>query len=308
MPVEVLLNAGAGTVAAGATGPDAVRAALASAGVDANVRAVPGKKLHTEAKAAVQRGADAVVAAGGDGTVSAVAGALAGGSTPLGVLAIGTLNHFAKDAGLPLDLAAAARTIAARHVERLDVARLGDRVFVNNSSVGVYAHALIDRDARREHGWNKWPAMAAAVLKIFNRHPLIKVRLEVDGRPLFRKTPLIFVGNNCYELDLMHIGKRACLADGALSLYIANTSSRWGMLKLAVRAAFGRLEQSRDFESLRATEIRIETTHRHLHVALDGEVTTLTPPLLYKIWPKSLAVIVPHPNGNQPASLLNPEP
>lgn len=291
--IEVLLNAGAGTVAAGATGPEAVRDALAMAGVEANVQAVPGEELQSEAKAAVKRGASAVIAAGGDGTVSAIAGALAGGDTPLGVLPIGTLNHFAKDVGLPLDLPGAAQTIAAMHVERLDVARLGDRVFVNNSSVGVYARALIDRDARRDHGWSKWPAMAAASLKVFKRHPMVKVRLQVDGKPLFRKTPLLFIGNNTYELDLMRIGKRAHLTDGVLSLYIAHTSSRWGMLKLAIRAAVGRLEQSRDFETFRAEEIEIETTRRSIHVAIDGEITTLSPPLDYKICPKSLPVIVP---------------
>jgi diacylglycerol kinase family enzyme len=297
MRVTVLINCRAGAGDAGSRDPvpRSIAAALGEAGVDADIRCVRGEALAEEARAAVDGGAEAVIAAGGDGTVSAVASALAGGAAPLGVLPVGTLNHFAKDLGLPLQLADAARTIAGGRVARIDLGRVGDRVFVNNSSLGVYARALVDREARRDlHGLSKWPAMALAVLKVFKRRPLTDVWIEVDGRPLYRKTPLVFIGNNRYELDLLRIGRRACLDEGLLSLYIANTATRWGMLKLAVRAAFGRLEQSRDFESMCAERIRIDVSARRArHLALDGEIAGLEPPLEYRIDPAALPVIVP---------------
>jgi diacylglycerol kinase family enzyme len=297
MRVIALVNRHAGAIEAASKEPtpDAIAAALITAGLDAEVRAVRGSQLADEARAAASQGADVVIAAGGDGTVSAVAGALAGGQTPMGVLPVGTLNHFAKDLGLPLDLAHAAQTIASGSVQRVDVGRVGDRVFINNSSLGVYARALIDRDARRDmHGLSKWPAMALAVLKVFKRRPLSRIWLNVDGEELFRKTPLVFIGNNRYELELLRVGKRTTLTGGELSLYIANTSSRWGMLKLALRGALGRLRQSRDFEYLTASQVRIEApSRRRLRVALDGEVAPLEPPLHYRIWPQALPVIVP---------------
>jgi diacylglycerol kinase family enzyme len=298
MRVVALVNHRAGAVEAAGKEPtpDSIVAALETVGLEPDVRSVPGKELTAEARRAVDQGYDAVIAAGGDGTISAVASVLAGGNIPLGVIPAGTLNHFAKDLGIPLTLAEAAQTIAARHVERIDLGRVNDRVFLNNASLGVYARALVDRDARRDmHGLSKWPAMALAVVKVFKRHPLMKVRIVADGEPMFRKTPLVFVGNNRYELELLHIGRRACLTAGELSLYIANTSSRWGMLKLALRAAFGRLRQSRDFEYMCTSEVEIHPRRRHIHLALDGEPTNLLPPLTFTTWPQALPVIVPAP-------------
>ncbi len=295
MRAIVLLNRKAGATPDAEPPPDSIHSALAAAGIDSEIRIVTGEALSDAAAKAAKEGVDAVIAAGGDGTLSAVAGALAGGDVPLGVLPVGTLNHFSKDNGIPSVLMEAAQIIAANHIERLDVGRVNGRVFINNSSLGVYARALVDRDARRDlHGLSKWPAMALAVLKVFRRHPLMHVRIKADEQPLARKTPLVFVGNNQYELELFRVGKRSCLTKGELSLYVATSSSRWGMLKLGVRAALGRLRQSRDFEAMCADHITIdERDRRSVRVAVDGEVLRMELPLVYEIWPKALPVIVP---------------
>jgi diacylglycerol kinase family enzyme len=250
MQVDVLINQNAGKLSPDTQiqRVDAVRDALKKVGVTANIHAVAGGEMRKVAAEAVSRGIDAVVAAGGDGTVNAVASALAGSQTPLGVLPLGTLNHFAKDNRIPVDLSEAAQVIATNNVEQLDVGRVNDHIFVNNSSLGVYAKALIGRDVRRDKsGMSKWPAMVLASWKVFRRSPLLRVRLTADGEADVRRTPLVFVGNNEYQLDLLRVGSRVRLDQGCLSLYIANTTSRWGMLKLGVRAALGRLRQSRDF-------------------------------------------------------------
>jgi diacylglycerol kinase family enzyme len=295
MKAVVLLNEKSGACLAGATGPTAttIEAALEAAGIDAVVRCVPGDRLATEAKSAADEGADIVVASGGDGTISAVAGALAGGKTPLGILPTGTLNHFAKDLGVPLDLGEAVRVIATGRAVPVDVGVVNDRVFINNSSLGVYARALIERDANRDRwGLGKWPAMGLAALRVFWRSPLVTVRLEMEGF-VKRKTPLVFVGNNRYRLDLFKVGARDRLDGGMLSLHVAKTSSRWGMLKLLARAAVGRLEQSRDLESSHPTSVWIETRHRRRHIAIDGEVVQMSPPFHFRVWPEALRVIVP---------------
>jgi diacylglycerol kinase family enzyme len=259
--------------------------------------------MHDEAKAAIESGVAAVVAAGGDGTINAVASAVAGTQTPLGVLPLGTLNHFAKDLGLPLDLNDAVRVIADGNARRVDVGRLNDRLFLNNSSLGVYARALIGRDARRDRGVRKWPAMFRAALRTFWRSPMVHVRLDTAGQSVERKTPLVFIGNNQYLLDLMKVGARDRLDAGELSLYIATTTTRCGMLKIMVRAALGLLEQSRDFETQTVGAVAIESSRRHLPVAIDGEIVSMTTPLRYSIWPRALSVLVgPQPEDERPAS------
>jgi len=280
-----------------------VRAAFEAVGVDADVRLVLGESLADEARAALARRVDVVVAAGGDGTMNAIASVLAGRDTPMGILPRGTLNHFAKDLGIPLDLASAARVIAEGRIVAVDVGRVDDRIFLNNSSLGVYARALVQRDAqRRRFGMKKWTAMALAVLKTFRRSPMLQVRLVTGEQSNVRKAPLVFIGNNHYQLDLFNVGRRARLDQGKLSLYVVNTATRWRFIKLVFRAAVGRLRQSRDFDQESVTELRIETRRSRLHVALDGEITRLKPPLEYRIWPAALRVIVPTAPDASPTS------
>jgi diacylglycerol kinase family enzyme len=289
MKVIVLLNRAAGTVNA----DTAVADAMAGARIEADLRNVPPDQLALEAHAAVESDADVVVAGGGDGTINTVAAALAGTDKPLGVLPLGTLNHFAKDLGIPLDLAGAAAVIAARHTASVDVGRVNDSIFINTSSIGLYSRAVLVREAERRRGWSKWWAMGLAMLKVFRRFPMLEVRLTTAEAAIHRRTPLVFVGNNRYEFDLLTVGTRNCVCAGELGLYIANTQSRWGMVRLAIRGAVGRLKQSRDFELSCQREFWIESHKRVLSVALDGEVVTLPPPLHYRTWPEALQVCVP---------------
>ena len=294
----MLLNAAAGTRPAEEADEDEreIRAAFAEAGRDdIDVMHVPGPKL-TEAAAALARdgGADVtVVAAGGDGTQSAVAAALAGTETPMGVLAKGTLNHFAKDLGVPLEVAGAARLIATGRPRAIDVAQVNGRTFVNNSSIGMYPQVVRHRDQVRERlGHGKWYAMLQAIIAIFRRFPLVRLRLTVNGETWERKIPFVFVGNNQYEIDSLSLGKRATLERGDLCVYFPNRTGRSGMLRLALRALVGRLRQDRDFNALCATELWIETPRRAISVSADGEVERMTPPLHYRILPKALRVVL----------------
>lgn len=296
MKALVLLNRGAGTVVSTTAAKTyaAVVDAMAGERIEAELRNVPPTQLALEAHAAASSDVDVVVAGGGDGTINTVAAALAGTGKPLGVLPLGTLNHFAKDLGLPLDLASAAAVIAARYTAAVDVGRVNDSIFLNNSSIGLYSRTVLVREAQRRRGWSKWWAMGLAILKVFRRFPLVEVRLTTDEASIHRRTPLVFVGNNRYEFDLFTVGTRNCLCAGELGLYIAHTQSRWGVVSLAIRAALGRLKQSQDFELSCQNEVWIESRKRALRVALDGEVVTLQPPLHYRTWPGALQVCVPN--------------
>jgi diacylglycerol kinase family enzyme len=94
-------------------------------------------------------------------------------------------------------------------------------------------------------------------------------------------------------MERFNIGGRECLDKGQLSLYIANRTGRWGLVRLAVRALFGRLREDKDFLALCTKEVRIQTRHQRLRVAFDGEVHVMETPLHYRVVPGALRVIVP---------------
>ena len=268
-----------------------VQSAAIRAGLVAELWPVDAPELPAAARHAAALPVDALVAAGGDGTVGAVAAVLAGSDMPLGVMPRGTLNHFARDLRIPREPGQAARVIAAGRVRRIDVGEVNGQVFVNNSSIGIYPAMLQNRDEQRMR-WKrkKWLAMAVAALRVFRSPPLLNVRVNVNGERFEIATPLVFVGNNRYELSLPALGARPTLTGGELSLHVARLTTRAGIARLAVRGLFGLLRPSDDFHVSYATELTVEAARRQLRVALDGETRLIAPPLNYRIRPRALAV------------------
>ncbi|MBI0432400.1 diacylglycerol kinase family protein [Roseomonas sp. KE0001] len=291
MRIKVLVNAGGGSVRGRELRAE-IAAVFAAHGVAADVEQLGGDALAAAARAALAEGYEAVVAGGGDGTVSAVAGVLAGGEVPLGVLPLGTLNHFARDLGLPADWRQAAAQLARGQVRRIDVAEVNGRVFINNSSVGLYADMVSERDReRRRRGWRKGPAMLLACLRILRRFGLRRLTVRAAGRRERVKTPLVFIGNNDYETSLPRPGRRVALDGGHLCLCVTRHGSRLSLLRLALRAAFGRLREERDFEMRAVETAEIHARAPLLRVSLDGEVAMLRTPLRYRIRPGALRVL-----------------
>jgi YegS/Rv2252/BmrU family lipid kinase len=243
---------------------------------------------------AVEQGARLVVAGGGDGTVSAVASGLVESEAALGVLPLGTLNHFAKDTGIPLDIDAAVQNVLDGHLTTVDVGEVNGRIFLNNSSIGLYPRIVRYREADRVRGHTKWVAFARAILAALRRHSLFHVRLSSGdgGQTISRKTAFVFVGNNEYEMKGARIGARNDLATGRLWVCLPRHGGRLDLLRLALRALFGRIGD-KDLHILRTREVVIETSKRRSGVATDGEVVAMAAPLTYRIRPRSLKVIVP---------------
>jgi diacylglycerol kinase family enzyme len=291
MRVIVLLNARAG--ATPSPGEDEIRGAFAAAGAEADIRSIPADSITAAARQAATEAPDAVVAAGGDGTVSAVAAALIGSTVPLGVLPSGTLNHFAKDLALPSDLRAAVAAIVAGRARSVDVAEVNGIPFINNSSIGLYPHIVAHRDEQRQRlGRNKWLAMFFAICAIFTRYPLMDVVLRTESGEAFRGvTPFVFIGNNRYAMDLLAMGARPRLDRGELSVYFSRRKGRFSLVRIMLRGLLGRLDQARDFDTHVAREVRIETRKHSVRVAFDGEVRSLTPPLCYRIHAGALRVL-----------------
>jgi diacylglycerol kinase family enzyme len=244
-------------------------------------------------RAAVAEGADAVVAAGGDGTVSSVANALAGSDTPLGVLPLGTLNHFAKDLQIPLDLRRAVHVIAQRHAIRVDVGEVKERLFVNNSSIGLYPNIIVARDELRRAGYRKWTALALASAKILRRYRGVTVRITRDGSTTSVRTPFLFIGNNEYVAEGIGLGARVRLDEGRLYAYLAPRLHARDLPKLFALSLIGRAKEG-TLKVFAADELDVTPSRsRTLKVALDGEVIVMTSPLHYRARPRGLEVLVP---------------
>ena len=252
------------------------------------------KDITALAREAMSGDEDTIVAGGGDGTVSSIAAVVAGTEKIMGVLPLGTLNHFAKDLHIPLKLEAAVRTIVDLHVKPVDVGEVNGRVFVNNSSLGIYPHIVHRRVVEQMRlRMGKWPAFVWAAMHAFRRFPFLDLCVEVEGKTLRRQTAFLFVGNNEYDMTGFRIGARRHLDTGRLGLYLTHRAGRWGLIRLAVRALLGHLNQEKDFKEYLVEEALIETRRRLVLVAADGEVKWMESPLHYRSRPRALRVIVP---------------
>jgi diacylglycerol kinase family enzyme len=298
--MEVIVNAGSGT-----DDKSGVRQqltdAFAAAGINARIRvARNGDELVSLGRQALTSGARTIVAGGGDGTISAIAAILAGTEARLGVLPLGTLNHFAKDLGIPLDLTGAVRNLITGRTAQIDIGEVNGHVFINNSSLGIYPRLVRMRERIRRQGLSKWRAFAVALYTVLRRYPLVAVRLIAGGQRLIRRTPFVFIGNNEYETASFRMGGRKELNGGRLSIYTAPVRGRFELFKLFVKAFFRRINEQDNFDILSATEVSVETKRRTIRIALDGEVKQLRTPLHYRVRPAVLRVIVP--SNDDPAS------
>ncbi|MEO6050823.1 MAG: diacylglycerol kinase family protein [Pyrinomonadaceae bacterium] len=291
--IEVILNAASGPCDAEET-REIVADSFNQSKADVHIHmARSGEHISTLARKAVQSDCKTIVAGGGDGTISTIAEEMIGTDKILGILPLGTLNHFAKDLKIPLEIGEAVQIILAGHSAKVDVGEVNGQIFVNNSSLGLYPDVVRGREHRQRLGYGKWSSLVRSAFKVLRRHPLIDVRLNVEGNEATTRTPFIFIGNNEYEMDGFNIGGRSRIDAAHLSLYMSTRNGRLGLLRHAIRALFGNLSQAKDFVSLTTDEVSIKTRHKQIRVAMDGEVRMMQSPLNYRIRPGALTVLVP---------------
>ena len=254
-----------------------------------------GEELQQAIDAAIASGAAALVGGGGDGTINTVASALVGTDMPLGILPLGTLNHFAKELGIPLDLDEAAGVVLAGFTAKVDIGEVNKKFFLNNSSLGLYPRMVQLRAAHPARGWRKWIVAFWAMLKTLERTPEISVSIEVNGEKLVTRTPIVFIGNNEYEMSGLEAGTRPSLARGRLAIYVVKAGGKPRLMRLAWRMFTGRAFRSGELEVILTEAATISLRASQTSMALDGEITTLETPLEYRIRPAALGVLVPRP-------------
>lgn len=287
-----IVNGLSGT--AGRSAPATIAAAFAKHGIVPEIlQTRAGETVTHLAARAAQSDGDVIIAAGGDGTVSAVAGAAAGTSKCFGVIPMGTLNHFAKDLGIPAGVEDAVDCIVAGHAMMVDVGEVNGRIFINNSSIGLYPAMVERRETLRNSGIGKWPALVWATITMFMQLRRVHLQLQpAQGPALERLTPLLFIGNNTYDTAWPELGTRRRIDQGSLWVMLSTASTRMALLSSAISIVTGQ-EKSSDVVSFEVSRLRVSSRHARIQVAADGEIFEARTPVTYRILPKSLRVLVP---------------
>jgi diacylglycerol kinase family enzyme len=289
-PLPVIVNAAGGSASrAGDSLRESIQTAFAAAGQSIALELVHGEDLPAalDGHNAGQR----VAVGGGDGTLAAGAAAALRNGSELAILPLGTRNHFARQLGIPLEIEEAVRLAATGTARRIDIGEAGDRVFINNLSAGAYVELVREREASR------LPKLLATIPATW--HTLRKLRsrrfeLTIDGELHPVRTPLLFVGNNRYQVEEGRPAERATLNDGMLSIYAVAPLSRAALVAAALRTLAGKARMRRDFcLDAEAREVRIEGPGNAIEVALDGERVRFDLPLTIRIRPRVLAVVAP---------------
>jgi YegS/Rv2252/BmrU family lipid kinase len=271
---------------------DEVAAAFGKRGLDPRVDVVPAASLRRTVRRLLREGITTFVAAGGDGTVGTVADAVAGADATVGVLPLGTFNHFARDAGVPLDLDAAVDVVCRGETSLVDVGTVNGRAFVNNASLGVYPDQVRLRDRLRTRT-GKPLATFLAGLAALRRFRSLAVRLDVGGERFALRTPMVVVGNGPYGGEGGKVVERPRLDAGTLSVYVFGARGRFGLVASLLTGWAGHSDAIARFEERHVAEAVVHVRRARIPVALDGEVHRLRSPLRFRILPRALRILGP---------------
>jgi diacylglycerol kinase family enzyme len=241
----------------------------------------------------LQEGTRLFVAAGGDGTINHVMQALVNTDATLGVIPVGTYNHFAKDLGIPLDWRSALNVALAGETQQIDTARANDRFFVNNLSMGLYPE-LVARREELGRNYPRWKARLWAVYWTFRKYPHVTLTIETEHHQEVVRTHVFMLSNNTYDLSRMGIeAPRGTLSEGRLSVYWLPHLPRVALMKFVAHYLAGRVREAPGFRSFRTRRMKVQSALPTLHLGLDGELFTMHTPLVITIVPQSLWVKVP---------------
>jgi diacylglycerol kinase family enzyme len=295
MRLALVINRSAGTFRRLPLEPTvkAVAQALRRAGHEVEIE-LPGRRDLAQALSslALRPDIDAVIAGGGDGTVLTAILAGLGRTKPLGLLTLGTLNLLARDLGLPLDPVEAAEHLANATIAEIDLAEVNGLPFAIWASLGMHPAVVRRRDKLQREGIGKWPAFALAAFRAFRRYPLVKVTLSTRGETKTVTTPLLVISNNAWREETLPLSRES-LDRGELVVHVAKCTTRLSLLWLALNALVGRWKVSRLLETFSADEVRVISRKRRIMVSLDGEVTVLRSPLVFKLRPGALRMMMP---------------
>lgn len=301
-PLFIVLNLRSGEHEAGDT-EQAIEAVLREAGRPFELlRVNSGKEVTALAARAVEqarRQHGVVVAAGGDGTINAVAQAVLEAELPFGVLPQGTFNYFGRAHAIPLDAAEATRALLGAELTPTQAGLVNGQLFLVNASLGLYPQLLEDREAfKRQYGRRRSVALWSALMTVLRHERRMVLRMEHEGQPRLVESATLFIGNNPLQLQQVGIAEADALQQGRLVALSVKPVGRWAMLGLAVRGALGRLGEadnvlSFDFRELEVQPIVAPGRRVRVKVATDGETRWMQTPLNFSVASKPLWLFKP---------------
>lgn len=233
------------------------------------------------------------VAAGGDGTINTVIQPLIHTEAIFGVIPVGTYNHFAKDLGIPLPWREALDVVINGEIKPIDTARINERFFVNNISMGLYPE-LVARREEKGRDYPRWKARLYAAYATLQKYPHVAVTLDTEHHSEVIRTHVLMISNNSYDLSRLGIeAPRKVLEEGRLSVYWLPHVPRLALTRFVAHYLAGRVHEAPGFRSFRTSRVKLQSSKRRLHLGIDGEVVTMDTPLMITIVPQSLSVKVP---------------
>ena len=276
--------------------PAAEMSALEQAANEAGlevVRVVRGFDFSALIRQRMLEGMRLFVAAGGDGTINSVIQPLVNTDAIFGVIPVGTYNHFAKDIGLPLTWRDALDVVVTGAIKPIDAARVNDRFFVNNVSMGLYPE-LVARREEKGRDYPRWKALLHAAFVTLKKYQSIAVTLDSEHHQEAIRTHVLMISNNSYDLSRLGIeAPRLALEEGRLSVYWLPHVPRLALTRFIAHYLAGRVRETPGFRSFRTSRVRVHSSKHRLHLGIDGEVVTMDTPLVITIVPQSLSVKVP---------------
>jgi len=239
-----------------------------------------------------------VVAAGGDGTISAVAQAALGSDRPFGVLPQGTFNYFGRTHGISQDTAESTRALLEAGVRPVQIGMVNERTFLVNASLGLYPKILEEREMHKQRfGRSRPVALWSAILTLLREQRPLIIELEHEQGTETIRTPTLFIGNNALQLQQIGIPEASVVAEGLLTAITVKPVGTPAMFGLLIRGLLGRLGEERLVQSFafRRLTVRPRWPYRSrcMKVALDGEVIWLPTPLEFRVAPHPLLLLVP---------------
>ena len=236
-----------------------------------------------------------IVAAGGDGTLNAVAKALLGSNIPLGILPLGTFNYVARVLNIPLEIMQAAEVIATGQIRSIHVAKINDQIYLNNASLGLYP-LFIQRRELYNAKFGRFPlhAYTSGLDVLIRDRKELKLEVEVDGKIYPVKTPLIFFGNNQLQLAEMKLRIAKYAEQGQVAGVVVAKSDKLTLFRMLLLLIRGELEQAPDVYSFAADDVKVFSRREKLTVALDGEIVEMRPPLHITVQKNAVNIMVPY--------------
>ena len=278
---------------------DAAREALTKAGFD--IEAVEPSELEKRLKAEIDAGTKRILVAGGDGTIATAAALVANKDIELAVLPAGTLNHFAKDHGIPTDLDEAAVAATDGVIVGADIGYVDDSVFLNTSSIGAYVTFVRDRERLEKYVGYRIASLIAAVQTMYHLRTF-SVTLEVEGEKKTFGSSMVFIGVGERELKMPTLGSRVKNGRRGLHVMIIKGHGKARLFAIALAGiAKGTKEASKlpEFENFVVDNCRIDLTRSHATIGIDGELKKMQTPLDYRIERDALHLVTAPPKEDE---------